>query len=420
MGGVILGALTGADLSRHTILAVAVIVVVAHASGSLARRIGQPRVLGEIVGGIVLGPSVLGAAWPEATSRVFPAEVVGQLKPLSDIGLILFMFVVGMELDRRHLRGQRHRAVVVSHVSIILPFVGGALLAWWLHGVLDAPSDLLPFCLFVGAAMAVTAFPVLARILQETGLDRTPVGAMALTCAAVDDVTAWCILAAVLAVAGGGGVATVLATLAWSLAFGAAMWWVVRPLLARYEVPLALALGLAFASAWTTDLIGIHALFGAFLAGTVMPERKGDKLVLADRLSAVTDAVLLPVFFMLVGLSTRLGLLDEPWLWGIAAVVTLVAVAGKLGGATVAARLTGESWRDATTIGLLMNTRGLTEIVILTVGLERGLIDDTMFTIMVVMALATTIMAVPVLRRANLVPEAGAPAVASMLADPPS
>lgn len=389
-----------AELTRHLFLATAVIVLAAHLGGVAARRVGQPKVLGEIVAGIVLGPSILGAVWPEATAMLLPADLLPWLKALAEIGLVLFMFLVGIELDQDHLRGQGHRAVVVSHVSIIAPFALGFGLGWWMHPIVGGPSSDLAFALFVGAAMAVTAFPVLARILQETGLDRTRVGAMAIACAAVDDVTAWCILAIVLAVAQGTGAGPVGATIAASVAFVAAMWCLVRPLLARRpDVPIALAIGIALASAWVTDLIGIHAIFGAFLAGVVMPRGPGDRLVLVDRLEVAIGTLLLPVFFMMVGLSTKLGLVDTPQLMALTAAVIVVAVVGKLGGAGLAARAVGESWQDAWTIGILMNTRGLTEIVILSVGLERGIIGPTTFTIMVIMALVTTIAAVPLLRR---------------------
>jgi Kef-type K+ transport system membrane component KefB len=392
--------MTSAELARHLLLATAVIVVAAHVGGAVARRLGQPRVLGEIAAGICLGPSVLGALWPEAAAAVFPAELLPWLRALAEIGLVLFMFLVGVELDRAHLRGQGHRAVVISHASIIAPFALGFGLGWWMHPIVGGHSSTLAFSLFVGAAMAVTAFPVLARILQETGLDRTRVGAMTLACAAVDDVTAWCILAVVLAVAQGEGAGPVAVTVLASVGFVVAMWTVARPALARLgEVPVALAIGIALAAAWMTDVIGIHAIFGAFLAGVIMPRRPGDRLVLVDRLEIAVGTLLLPVFFMMVGLSTRLGLVDTAQLWALTAATIAVAVVGKLGGAGLAARAVGEDWRDAWTIGVLMNTRGLTEIVILSVGLERGIISETMFTIMVVMALATTFVAVPLLRR---------------------
>ena len=391
--------MTPAELGRHTLLALAIIAMAAWICGGLARRLGQPRVMGEIIGGIALGPSLLGEVWPSAEHYLFPAGVAGLLKPIADLGLVLFMFIVGIRLDREHLARQGHRAVVVSHTSIIVPFGCGALVAWWLHSTVAPKVDLLPFCLFVGAAMAVTAFPVLARILQETGLDQTRVGAMTLACAAVDDVTAWCVLAAVVAVAQGSGSGSVLVTVGAAAAFGVAMWWVVRPALARLtDVPLPVALGFALGCAWLTDAIGLHSIFGAFMAGVVL----ADRVQLRERLSAqiepLTDALLLPAFFMIVGLSTQFGLLDSAKIWLVALVVLLVAMFGKLGGAGLAARAMGETWRDAATIGVLMNTRGLTEIVILTVGLQSEIINETMFTVMVLMALATTLMAAPVLR----------------------
>lgn len=392
--------MTSAELARHLLLATAVIVLAAYFGGRLARRLGQPPVLGEIVAGIVLGPSILGAVWPAATATLFPADLLPLLKVMADVGLVLFMFLVGLELDHDHLRGQGHRAIVVSHTSIILPFALGFGLGWWLHPRVGGTSSTLAFALFIGAAMSVTAFPVLARILQETGLDRTRVGAMTLACAAVDDVTAWCVLAVVLAVAQGTGVGSAVVTIVLAAGFALAMWIGVRPLLARLpEVPVPLAIGLALAGAWATDAIGIHAIFGAFLAGVIMPRNPGDRLVLVHKLEVAVGSLLLPVFFMLVGLSTRLGLVDTAELWLITLAVLAVAVLGKLGGATLAARAVGEGWRDSLTIGVLMNTRGLTEIVILSVGLERGIIDDTMFTVMVIMALVTTFSAVPVLRR---------------------
>lgn len=389
-----------AELGRHLLLATGVIVLAAALGGRIAHRLGQPRVLGEISAGIILGPSVLGALWPEATATLFPDDLIPLLKVLADLGLVLFMFLVGVELDRAHLRGQGHRAIVVIHTSIIVPFVLGAGLGWLVHDQVGGTSNTLAFSLFIGAAMAVTAFPVLARILQETGLAQTRVGAMTLACAAVDDLTAWCVLAVVLAVAQGTGAGPVLFTVAATAAFALAMWFGLRPLLARLPtVPITMAIGLALVSAWATDAIGIHAIFGAFLAGVIMPRSPGDRLVLIDRLEVAVGSLLLPVFFMLVGLSTQLGLVDTWELWLLTLAVLAVAVVGKLGGAGIAARSMGETWRDSWTIGVLMNTRGLTEIVILTVGLERGIISSTMFTIMVIMALTTTFAAVPLLRR---------------------
>lgn len=392
--------MTGAESNVRLLVAVAVVIAAAQAFGWLARRARQPRVLGEITAGIVLGPSLLGVVAPDAVAWLFPAGVLGGLTSIAQVGLVLFMFVVGLELDVDQLRGQGHRAVAISHASIVLPFGLGTLLGLGVHGRLGGDSSLLGFSLFMGIAMSITAFPVLARVLQEAELDRTRIGALALTCAAIDDVTAWCGLAVVVAVVDSSDPGGAVGTLIWTLLFLAVMRLVVRPLLARCgSVPLPVAVAFALGSAWVSEMIGIHAIFGAFLAGATMPRNPVDRRALVERLEVVTTSVLLPIFFIVVGLSTRIGSLDTPYLWMATVAVIAVAVAGKLGGSTLAARLVGENWRDALTIGVLMNTRGLTEIVILTVGLELGVIDDTMFTIMVIMALATTFMAGPALRR---------------------
>lgn len=387
------------EVGTRLLLALAVVLVATRAVGWLARRVGQPRVMGEIIAGVLLGPSLLGLVLPDVEAYLFPGPVVDGLRAIAQVGLILFMFLVGVGLDVGHLRGQGHRAVVISHTSILAPLVLGAGLAWWLHPRLGAGAPLESFALFIGVAMAITAFPVLVRILQESGLHRTRIGALTMTCAAVDDVTAWCLLAVVVALVGSDGPLDVAVTIGAAAAFTAAMWWGVRPFLERRRdlgVPAAVAM--AFACAWATEMIGIHAIFGAFLAGAIMPRSVLTRAALTDQLETAATVVLLPVFFAVVGLSTQLGLLDDAYLWGIAALVLAVAVAGKLGGASLAARALGESWRDAGTIGVLMNTRGLTELVILTVGLQLAVITDTVFTIMVLMALATTLMAAPSLR----------------------
>jgi Kef-type K+ transport system membrane component KefB len=383
---------------EQLLLALAVVVLAARAGGALAQRVGQPPVMGEIVVGLVLGPSALGAAWPALQGELFPTEVIGWLQPVAQIGLVLFMFLVGAELHLDDLAGQGHRAVAVSHTSIVVPFALGAGLGWLVHPTVGDAVEQLPFALFVGAAMAVTAFPVLARILKETGLDRTPVGALALACAAIDDITAWGLLAVVLATSQGEGLGEVAVTFAVAAAFILVMLRGVRPLLRDRDLDLPVLLGLALGSAWVTEAIGVHAIFGAFLAGVIVPRREAT-LGRVSSVEPLLRALLLPVFFVVVGLSTDLGRIDAVGRLAVLALVLVVAVGGKLGGAYVAARVTGASRSDAFTLGVLMNTRGLTEIVILTVGLEAGLIGPTMFAIMVVMALATTFMAAPLLRR---------------------
>jgi Kef-type K+ transport system membrane component KefB len=391
-------AMTSAEVNVHVLLALGVVIVASRAAGWAISKIGQPRVHGEILAGILLGPSLLGVVAPSAVDELFPTEVVGALKVLAQIGLVLFMFLIGLELDLQKLRGHGHRAVVISHASIITPILLGAVLAVWLYPRLGDGVDRLGFTLFMGAAMAITAFPVLARVLQETGLTHTRVGVLTITCAAVDDVTAWCVLAGVVAVVQSSGFGDTFQTVALSLAFVAGMMMLVRPLLARMPtVPLWLAICMALLAAWTTEEIGIHAIFGAFMAGAVMPRVPEVQKEIHDRLESPVVTFLLPVFFVVVGLATRVDLLDSAYLWGVTALVCVTAIAGKWGGSMIAARLTGERWQDAAAIGILMNTRGLTELVILSVGLELGVISTAIFTIMVLMALVTTLMATPML-----------------------
>ena len=391
-------ALTPAQVNVRVLIAVATVLLVARLCGWLISKVGQPRVHGEILAGIVLGPSLLGLVWPEGVGYLFPTEIVGALKILAELGLVIFMFLIGLELDLPKLQGQGHKAVLISHASILLPLVLGSALGLWLHPRFGGDADRLGFVLFIGVAMAITAFPVLARVLQETGLYRTRVGVLTMTCAAVDDVTAWCVLAGVVALVKSSGFADTLSTVALSLGFVVVMLGVLKPLLARMPVvPVWAALAIALAGAWTTEQIGIHAIFGAFLAGTAMPRGNGTQQEVKLRLETVTLALLLPVFFVVVGLATRIDLLDRAYLWGVTLAVIAVAIVGKWGGSMIAARITGERWRDANVIGILMNTRGLTELVILSVGLELGVINETIFTIMVLMALVTTLMATPML-----------------------
>jgi Kef-type K+ transport system membrane component KefB len=367
-------------------------------------------VMGEMVAGILLGPSLLGWIAPAASRALFPAESLGGLFAISQIGLLVFMFLVGVELNPRLLRGKSHTAIVTSHASIVIPFTLGALLALMLYPRLsDASVGFTGFALFMGAAMSVTAFPVLARILTERGLLGTRVGAVAIACAAVDDVTAWCILAAVVAVVRtGAGVQPLWITLGGAILFVLAMLFVVRRALrwlprsferhgAVTQPMLAAVLIVALLAAWTTERIGVHALFGAFMAGAVLP--KDDRLVhaITEKLHDFTVVLLLPLFFAFTGLRTSIRLLEGAEMWGYAALILLVAVVGKWGGSALAARATGMPWREAGAVGLLMNTRGLMELVILNVGLDIGVISPALFAMMVIMALATTFMTSPLL-----------------------
>ncbi len=394
------------------LLQVAVVLAVAHATGSLFRRLRQPRVMGEMAGGILLGPSLLGWLAPRLQAALFPPDSLDRFDALSGLGLILFMFLVGTQVDLGHLRGRAARSVVlISHSGIVVPFALGALLAFLLYPALSLPEvRRLHFTLFMGTAMSITAFPVLARMLTEEGLVRTRLGAIALACAAVDDVTAWCLLAAVVMLVRSSETTTpIWATLLGAAAYLALMLAGARRLLRRLVPPgridapmvrttLALALLVMLLSAWATEQLGIHAIFGAFLAGAVMPKEKQFTQALSDRLEDTSVVLLLPLFFASAGLRTSIALISGSKLWLVLLLLIATAIAGKVGGAMLAARATGFSWRDAAALGALMNTRGLMELVALKVGLEVGVISQPVFTMMVLMALVTTLMTVPLLR----------------------
>ncbi|MGH9364001.1 MAG: cation:proton antiporter [Thermoanaerobaculia bacterium] len=395
-------------------LQLVVILLVARIFGALFRRFGQPAVIGEIVAGIVLGPSLFGAVAPRLFGFLFETSSLATLKLLSEIGVVLFLFAVGLEIDIAGLRHRAHTAVVVSHASIVVPYFLGVVLSLFLYRQL-APAGVtfLAFALFMGIAMSITAFPVLARILTERRLAGTYLGSTALTCAAVGDVTAWSILAVVVAAANSRGLLASAVTIGLVLLFIVAMLWVVRPLLARlFELPgssgappgktaMAGALILLLASALTTEAIGIHALFGAFLAGAVMPRGAKLRETLKDRLEKVSSVFLLPLFFAFTGLRTEIGLVNDTRNWLLFAVIVLVATAGKLGGSMLAARLTRLGWIDSFALGALMNTRGLMELIALNVGYELGILSPRIFAMMVLMALATTLATGPLLSLAD-------------------
>jgi Kef-type K+ transport system membrane component KefB len=392
------------------LLQVGVILVAARLVGFLFRRIHQPQVMGEMVAGIILGPSLLGWAAPGFFEALFPAESLGYLSSLSQIGLLLFMFLVGLELDPKILRGRGHTAVVTSHVSIAAPFLLGVLLALYLYPRLSDDSvSFAGFALFLGAAMSITAFPVLARILSERNLLRTPLGAIAIACAAVNDVTGWCILAGVvLAVRATGALFPLWLTLGGSAVYVLAMFFLIRPAFQKMggifenrgrisENMLALILLLVLASAWATEGLGIHALFGAFVAGAVMPKEPRFVHALTEKLNDAAVVLLLPIFFAFTGLRTSIGLVSGAEMWFYCGLIILVAIAGKFGGSSISARITGMSWREAGALGILMNTRGLMELVLLNIGLDIGVISPALFTMMVLMALVTTFMTAPIL-----------------------
>jgi Kef-type K+ transport system membrane component KefB len=400
------------EFSALTLLLVqiAAIIVVSRALGVVTRWLGQPLVIAEVFAGIVLGPSLLGWVWPDGMAALFPVTSLPVLKMLSQVGLVLFMFLIGLELDPKLLKGRAHSSIAISHTSIILPFVLGAGAAWWLHDTYSSPEvPFISFTLFLGAAMSVTAFPVLARILSERHLLTSRVGTITIACAAVDDVTAWCILAFVVAVARAQGIAQAVWTTGFALGFIFAMLFVARPFLRRLTSRVASREGLTptvvamtllvlLLSSTVTELIGIHALFGAFMFGAILPKDGKLAEALADKIETVAVVLLLPLFFAYSGLRTEIGLVSQPQEWLVTGIVILLATVGKFGGSALAARFTGLRWREASAIGILMNTRGLMELIVLNIGMDLGVISPTVFTMLVIMALATTFATAPVLR----------------------
>ena len=393
------------------LLQIVLILTLSRIMGLIFRYLHQPQVMGEMIAGIMLGPSVLGAIAPATAAAVFPAQSVQLLNILSQLGVIFFLFLVGLELDPKLLRKRGHQAVIISHASIIAPFLLGAGLSLYLYPRLFNDAPKMPFtsvALFMGAAMSITAFPVLARILTERNIHRTKIGAIAITCAAVDDVTAWCMLAFVVGIARADGLVPGLKTALFAVVYVAIMFAIVRPLLRRLQLYhdrqgrlsptiVAAILLLVLASAFTTEWIGIHALFGAFLIGAIMP--KGSRFVrtIGEKLEDYTVILLLPIFFAYTGLRTQIGLLDNSELWLDTLLITAVACLGKFGGSTLAGVACGLPLREASVIGVLMNTRGLMELVILNIGLQEGVITPAVFAMMVIMALVTTALTTPLL-----------------------
>ena len=407
---------------------IATIILVARFFGLICKKIGQPTVIGEIIAGIVLGPSFFGSYLPEFSVLLFPDSSLDNLKFLSQIGLIFFMFVVGMELDLKVLRNKAKEAVIISHASIIIPFTLGLVLAYSIYTNF-APKgiEFLSFGLFLGIAMSITAFPVLARIVQERGLQKTRIGAMVITCAAADDITAWCLLAGVIAIVKAGSVVSSLYIIVLSFVYVVAMIKLVRPFLRRignlYDTAekitkpvVAIFFLTLLISSYLTEIIGIHALFGAFVAGVIMPDNMKFRKMFIEKIEDVSLVVLLPLFFVFTGLRTEIGLLNSPELWKVCGLIILVAVVGKFIGSALAAKFVGQNWRDSLTIGALMNTRGLMELVVLNIGYDLGVLTKEVFAMMVIMALATTFMTGPALnlidfifkRRKSIVPSTSA------------
>lgn len=391
------------------LIQIVVILLAARLVGLIFRKLHQPQVIGEMIAGILLGPSLLGWLAPGVSATLFPPESLGFLNALSQIGLLLFMFLVGLEFDPKLLRNQGHAAVVTSHASIIAPFALGTGLAFYLYPRLSDPNvQFTNFALFMGIAMSITAFPVLARILTERRMLRSKVGMMTIACAAVDDVTGWSILAAIVLFTNASTGATPLwLTLAGTVVYLVVMIFGLRPLVQRLEMSfqkrgisqdmMTLIFLVLLVSGLVTEWLGIHALFGAFLAGVIMPKQHSFVHALTEKLEYVAVVLLLPLFFAFTGLRTSVGLLNGADMWFYCSLIILVAVIGKFGGSTLAARWTGMAWREASAVGVLMNTRGLMELVVLNIGLDIGILSPTLFAMMVIMAIVTTVMTAPLL-----------------------
>lgn len=395
------------------ILQIIVIIIAARFFGWIFKKIGQPSVIGEILAGIVLGPSLIGSYFPEMSAFLFPVSSLGNLQILSQIGLILFMFIIGMELNLKALQSKAHDAIVISHASIIIPFSLGVGLAYFIYeGHAPEHIDFTAFALFMGISLSITAFPVLARIIQERGIHKTKLGAIVITCAAADDITAWCLLAAVIAIVKAGSVVSALYTILFALIYVIFMIKLVRPFLRKigdlYQTQkrvnqsvVAIFFIVLLASAFITETIGIHALFGAFMAGAIMPDNINFRKIFIGKIEDVALVLFLPIFFVISGLRTEIGLINDPELWEITGLIILLAIIGKFVGSAIAAKVVGQNWKDSLTIGALMNTRGLMELVALNIGYELGVLKAEVFAMMVIMALVTTFMAGPILKLIN-------------------
>ena len=389
------------------ILQLIVIMLVARILGYLFQLIGQPLVIGEIVAGIALGPSVLGVIFPNIASFLFPGKSVELLQQLSQLGLIFFMFIIGMELDTQSFRKSANKAFLISAASILIPFISGVILAFYLHKDFSAGNvKYSSFALFMGTTMCITAFPILARIVQERKLTRTPMGIMAISVAAIGDVVAWCILAVVIAVVKSGGISHSLLTIGLSVVYVVLMLYIVKPLMYRIGLVyasreamvkpiVALVFLLILVSSLVTHAIGIHALFGAFMAGVVMPENMNFKRVFTEKIEDISLVILLPLFFVSTGLRTEIGLINTGHLWFICSMIILVAIVGKFGGTLLASRFVGLNWNHSLILGVLMNSKGLMELIVVNIGYELGILGHEAFTMLVLMALATTLLTGP-------------------------
>ncbi len=397
---------TEPDAILHVLLALAAVLVTGRLLGKLLGALRQPPVIGEVLAGILLGPSLLGRVAPGVAAVILPASVAPLLGMIAQLSVIFYMFLVGLELHVDILRERTRGIIVISQASMIVPFALGLLLAVFLYPRLSSAAvPFTSFALFMGVAMSITAFPVLARIVTDRQLAHTPLGAVALACSAVGDVTAWCLLAFVVGIAEGtmAGATTVVVLTA---IFVALMVVVVRPMAARLVAKsatppgsdaVAIVFGGLLLSALAAQWIGTHAIFGAFLFGAILPRNTGLTRALKEKLHDLVTILLLPAFFAFTGMRTEIGLVSGTTEWLIVGLIILVATAGKFGGTLLGARLAGMDWRLATGLGILMNTRGLMELIVLNVGRDLNVISGTLFTMMVLMAVVTTMATTPIL-----------------------
>lgn len=400
--------MSNVQLAVQFFFQIAVILAVCQLVGIVAKRFGQPQVVAEMIGGVLLGPSLLGLFWPDVSAKLFPADSMKVLFPVSQLGLAAYMFVVGLEFRVDIVQRRLHSAVAVSLAGMVAPFVLGAALGWFFFhhtALFPEKTSLLEATIFLGASMCITAFPMLARIIHFKGLAGTTMGTVALGAGAIDDAAAWALLAVVLA-SFDGDISHALKNIAGGALYVSVTLFVIRPLLARWgkgierrgtlsDREFVVCLILLALGAWFTDAIGLHAVFGAFVMGIAMPRGLVAEALIA-RIQPLTVALLLPLFFTFSGLNTQIGLLDSGYLWGMAGLVLLAAIGGKGVACWLAARATGVSNRDALGIGTLMNARGLMELIIINIGLQRGVISPALFATLVIMAVITTLMASPI------------------------
>ena len=403
--------MTTLQLAVQFLFQIAIILTVCQIVGAIGERFGQPQVVGEMIAGVLIGPSVFGFFWPGLSAHLFPPDSMKVLFPLSQLGLAAYMFVVGLEFRMDIVSRRLHSAVAVSIAGMAAPFVLGALLGWFFHAhttLFRERTSLPEAMIFLGASMCITAFPMLARIIHFKKLAGTTMGTVALGAGAINDAAAWCLLAVVLA-SFDGNFTVAARNIGSGIAYVAFTFLVLRPLLQRWgrgiekrgalsDREYVIALILMAAGAWLTDAVGLHAVFGAFVMGAAMPRGVVAQGII-ERTQPLTVALLLPLFFTYSGLNTQIALLDSAYLWLMALLVLLAAVLGKGVACWLAARATGITNREALGIGTLMNARGLMELIIINIGLQRGIISPGLFAALVIMAVVTTLMASPIFDR---------------------